>query len=111
MRKTEQNAFAAAGARELTLTAALGITGDEVVALVGGGGKTAAMFRTPPARVGDRGGRARHRARGWFLGATLRQTSDMKMNVLIPRRCSGRERELDAILRGRALGGGLLGTG
>lgn len=45
MRKTEQNAFAAAGARELTLTAALGISGDEVVALVGGGGKTTAMFR------------------------------------------------------------------
>jgi hypothetical protein len=45
VRKTEQNAFAAAGARELTLTAALGIIGDEVVALVGGGGKTTAMFR------------------------------------------------------------------
>lgn len=40
----------------MKLTDALGMTGDEVVALVGGGGKTTAMFRLA-REVVDRGGR------------------------------------------------------
>lgn len=40
-----------------TLADALGLTGDEVVALVGGGGKTTAMFRLARETV-ERGGRA-----------------------------------------------------
>jgi len=41
----------------LTLADALGVTGDDVVALVGGGGKTTAMFRLA-REVVDRGGSA-----------------------------------------------------